>query len=207
MQQNVIDNEFNRYSAPLATIQPGMAIEFAVKSANDLYLDLTNSRLLVIAKITIADETNIDANTAAPINLTLHSMFREIGLKFYCQNVGDTSQLYPYHSVLESLLNLCKEVQDTRLLSEGLTKDTSGQMNVTDLRGNNVGLNARAAIFAISTFVEIIGRRHLDVFHQERRIPPNIDFHMKLISSPNDIVCKSAAPAANAQHDNSKLVI
>ena len=93
MQKNVIENEFNREYAPLATIQPGMAIEFTVKSANGLYLDLNNSRLHVIAKITKADGTNIDANTAAPINLTLHSIFREIGLEFNGRNVGDTSQL------------------------------------------------------------------------------------------------------------------
>ena len=30
---------------------------------------------------------------------------------------------------------------------------------------------------------------------------------MKLIPSPNDFVCKSAATAANAQQDNYKLVI
>ena len=119
MQQNVIENEFNREYAPLETIQPGMAIEFTVKSANDLYLDLNNSRLLVIAKITKADGTNIDANTTGPINLTQHSMFREIGLEFNGRNVGDTSQLYSYCSVLKSLLNFCKELQETRLLSEG----------------------------------------------------------------------------------------
>ena len=33
MQQNVIENTFNREYAPLATIQQGMAIEFMVKSA------------------------------------------------------------------------------------------------------------------------------------------------------------------------------
>ena len=119
MQENVIENEFNRKYAPLATIQPSMAIEFTVKSENDLYLDLNNSRLHVIAKIFKADGTNINANTAAPINLTLHSMFREIGMEFNGRNVSDTSQLYPYRSVLECLLNFCKEVQETRLLSEG----------------------------------------------------------------------------------------
>ena len=118
-QQNVIENEFNRVYATLATIQLGMAIKFTVKSANDLYLDLNNSRLHVIAKITKEDGTNIDANTTSLINLTLHSMFREIGLEFNGRNVGDTSQLYLYRSVLESLLNLCKEVQKTCLLSEG----------------------------------------------------------------------------------------
>ena len=45
MQQNVIENEFNREYAPLATIQPGAAIEFRVTRSTDLYLDLNNSRL------------------------------------------------------------------------------------------------------------------------------------------------------------------
>ena len=92
----------------MATIQPGMAIEFTIKGANDLYLDLNNSRLHVVAKIAKADGTNIDVNTEAPMNLTLHSMLREIKLEFNVCNVGDTSQLYPYRSVLESLLNICK---------------------------------------------------------------------------------------------------
>ena len=148
MQQNVIEDEFNREYAPLATIQPGMAIKFTIKSANDLYLDLNNSRLHVIAKITKEEGTNIDANTAAPINLMLHSMFRKIGLEFNGRNVGDTSQLYPYRLVHKILLNVCKEVQETRLLSEGWTKDTSGHRNVTAVGWNNAGLNARAATFA-----------------------------------------------------------
>ena len=52
MQKNVIENTFNCKYASLETIQPGMAIEFTVKNANDLFLDLNNSRRHVIAKIT-----------------------------------------------------------------------------------------------------------------------------------------------------------
>ena len=81
MQQNGIENKFNRKYAPLPTIPPGMDIKFTVKSANDLYLDLNNSHLHVVAKITKADGTTIDAKSAAPINFTLHSMFRKIELK------------------------------------------------------------------------------------------------------------------------------
>ena len=179
MQQNVIENEFNREYALLATIQPGMAIEFTVKGAIDLYFDLNNSRLPVLAKITKTDGTNIDANTAGPIILMLHSMFRKIGLELNGRNINNTSQLYPYRSVLESLLNICKEVQETRLLSEGWTKDTSKHMNVTAVSGHNAGLYARAATFAKSTMVELIGRPHLDVFHQERLSFSNIDLHIK----------------------------
>ena len=178
MQQNVIEKEFNREYASLAAIQQGMAIEFADKGANDLYLNLNNSRLHVLSKITKADGTNIDANTASSTNLTLHSMFREIGLELNGRNVGDTSQLYPYRSHLESLLNFCKETKKSRLLCKGWSKDTTKHMDVTTVGGNYAGLNARAATFARSTLVELIGRPHLDVFNQERLIPPNTDFHI-----------------------------
>ena len=79
-------------------------------------------------------------------------------------------------------------------------------MNVTAVFGNNVGLIAHAATFARSTLVELIGRPHLDVFHQERLILPNIDLHMKLSLYPNDVVCKSAAPDQGVQQENYKLI-
>ena len=91
----------------------------------------------MLAKITKADWTHIDANTAAPINLTLHSMFRKIGMELNGRNVGDTSQLYPYRSFMESLLNYSKETREIRLLCEGWTKDTTGHVNVTAVGGNN----------------------------------------------------------------------
>ena len=80
-------------------------------------------------------------------------------------------------------------------------------MNVTAVARTNAGLKARATTFARNTLVELIGRSHLDVFNQERLIPPNIDLHIKFISSPHDFLCKSAAPAANAQQENYKMVI
>ena len=161
----------------------------------------------MLAKITKADGTNIDQNTAAPVNLTLHSMFREIGMELNGRNVGDTSQLYPYRSNWETLLNYSKETQETRLLCEGWTKDTSGQIGVTPLGGNNAGLNARAVDFARSAVVELIGRPHLDVWHQERLIPPNVDLHMRLMPSTDNFVIKSAAPDQNAVQENFKMVI
>ena len=104
MQQNVIENKFSREYAPLATIQQSAAIELKSTGSNDLYLDLNNSRLQVLAKITKADESNINANTAALINLTHYLMFREIAVEINGKNVGDTSQLYSYRSYVESLL-------------------------------------------------------------------------------------------------------
>ena len=195
MQQNVIENKFNSDYAPLATIQLGTAIKFTVKCANDLYLDLNNSRLHVLVKITIANGTNIEANTKALIYLTLHAMFREIKLDLIGQNFGDTNQLYPYRSDLETLLNFRTEMKETGLINKKWTKEISAHICVTVVNRNIAGLNTRATKFARIAVVELINRFHLDLFQQKRLIPPNNDLNMRLISSPNDFMCKSAHPA------------
>ena len=102
-------------------------------------------------------------------------MFREIAVEFNGRNVGDTSQLYLYRSILESLLNYCKETQLTRILCKGWTYDTTQHMNVITVGGNNASLYARTATFATSTVVELVGRFHTDVFNQDRLISSKFD--------------------------------
>ena len=161
----------------------------------------------MLAKITNADSLNIGANTAGPIYLPLHSVFRENSVELNGLNVSDTSLLYPYRAYLETLLKFSEETQDTHLLFEGWTKDSSGNMGVTKVAGANAGLNTRAVTFATSTVVELVGRPHLDVFHQDRLIPPAIDLHMKLILAADSFVCKSAALGAGAAQQNYNMAI
>ena len=81
MQQNCLLNEFNRKFAPLASIAEGAPIEFLVKGADQLYLDLNDSRLQLRVKMTKAEGTDMAANTGAIINLPLHSLFREVSVE------------------------------------------------------------------------------------------------------------------------------
>ena len=64
-----------------------------VNGSNDLYLDLNNSPLHVLAKITNSDSSNIGPNRAGPINLPLFSMIRKISVELNGRNVSDTSLL------------------------------------------------------------------------------------------------------------------
>ena len=80
-------------------------------------------------------------------------------------------------------------------------------MGVTALVGINAKLNARAVNFAKCTVVELIGRPHANVFHQDCWITSIIDFNLKLMPSPNKFVSMYTAPAANAVQENYKLVI
>ena len=111
MLRHVIENKFIREYALLATIKPGMTIEFTFKCANDLYLDLNNSRLHVLVKITEQDETNIDPNTAALINQTLHSMFRQIKLQLKTMSAirASFTRIAQFWKVCETFARRCKK--------------------------------------------------------------------------------------------------
>ena len=208
LQQTVLLKEFDREFAPLATLQQGAPIEFMVKGADQLYLDLNESLLLVHVKLTNAYNSDIAADTVDPVNLTLHSLFSQMNVEFNGKPVSEPNHLYPYRAYLETLINYSKETQNTRLLCEGWTKDTAEHMNVTDVTGANVGLRTRAGRFARSNVVELIGRPHLDVFQQDRLIPPRVDVHLRLIPAANNFVIKSVAPQqGGAAQQNYKAVI
>ena len=210
LQQNVIKDDFDQEYLPVNAIQAGAPIEFSIKTADDLYLDLDESRFIVTAKITKANGTDMDGNVrAAPVNLLLHSLFREITASLNDTPVSDPNPLYPYRAYLETLLNYSEDVQKYRLITEGWAKDTAGQMAVTSLAadGANIGLKDRATRFATSTVVELVGRPHLDIFHQNRLIPPGTALRIKFIPSSNQFVCISPPPADNAQQEQFKVAI
>lgn len=207
LQQTCVKNEYNREFNPLASIQPGAPIEFIVKGADLLYLDLNNTKLTVQAKITKENGQNIDADTAGPVNLAFHSLFREVSVEMNGRPVSEPNQLYPYRAYIETVLNYCKEVQETRLLTEGWVKDTTGKMDVTTVNGDNTGLKERTKWFAASAVVEMCGRLHLDMFQQGRVLLPGVDMHLKLVPSSNEFFVKSAAPGQGAQQEKFKVVI
>ena len=111
MQQNIIDNEFNCEYAPLTNIQQSMAIEFLVKGANDLYLNLNNSRLHLLAKSHQSGRNKHRREHSGSNQPDVVSMFREIGLELNSQYLGDKSQLYAYRLNMERPLNFCKKNQ------------------------------------------------------------------------------------------------
>jgi len=207
MQQSVLLNEFDREYAPLASLQQGAPIEFMVKGADQLYIDLNESPVLFLVKMANADGTDPIDNSVGPVNLTMHSLFSQMNVEFNGKPVSEPNHLYPYRAYLETVINYSEETQKTRLLSEGWTKDTAGHMAVTNVTGDNLGLRARAARFRRGNVVQLMGRPHLDMFQQDRLIPPGVDVHLKLIPAARDFVCKSAAPQNNGVQENYKPVI
>ena len=164
LQQTMLLIEFNREFAPLASLQHGAPIEFIIKGADNPYLDLNESLLLLRFKITNADNSCIGAVTAGPVNLTLNSLFSQMNVEFNGKPVSEPNHLYPYRAYHETLINYSEETKNIRPLCGEWTKVKAEHMYVTDVAGANVNLLTRAGLFARNTVVELIGRPNLDVF-------------------------------------------
>ena len=139
-------NEFDRVFAPLASLQQGAPIEFMVKGADQLYLDLNESLLLVRVMITKADNSDIGADTAGPVNLTLHSLFNKMSVEFNGKPVTEPNHLYPYRAYLETLIKYSEETKTTRLLCEGWTKDSRTHKGHRRHRSERRSLHSRRAV-------------------------------------------------------------
>ena len=200
VMQLSVTGEYDRVFGTGQTLVQGGPIEFFVRGADGLYLDLNNSKLEIKLKITRANGDDLDAqDLVAPINDILNALFMTMEMELGGVLVTDPNTKYPYRAIVENFINYNKLISDTRLVAEGWKKDTARHCEVTDPNGDNLGLNDRRAWFTRSRVVTLIGRPHLDLFHQEKLIPSNIDLKLKLIPNTSAFLLKTAAPDGHAQ--------
>ena len=207
MQLSVI-GEYDRVFGTGQSIVPGGPIEFFVRGADGLYLDLSNSKLEIKIKITREDGNNIhNDDNVGPVNDILNALFMTMEMELAGVMVTDPNTKYPYRAIVENLINYNNLIANTRLVAEGWKKDTVFHSEVTDPTGDNIGLRERAAWFTESRVVTLIGRPHLDLFHQDKLIPSNIDLKLKLIPNNNGFLLKTPAPTDDHPQLNFKVQI
>ena len=194
--QTSIVQEYDEMVPPNNPINPDQAgalntIEFSMKGAVDLYRDLNNSYLMLQLKVVKSDNSNLALD--APVSLTnlpLHSLFSNVGLTLCGKEITENDTLYPYRAYLETLLNYDKEVLETRCEAEGWAKDTAGCMdNLVLVKAGsgpepNKGFVARQEMIKGSKPFTLVGRPHLDLFHQNLDIPPGCSIVIKFTPSP-----------------------
>ena len=195
--QSAVVNEFIQEFAPIATIIQNSPIDFTIESAGRNYIDLNNTKLELKVKLTGPDGAAIVTGTKVSVaNLPLHSIFSTVVVKMADKLVTESNNLYAYRCLIEKLLNDQEEVLKTRMKCEGYEKDTAEHMDDTSpaVAGTNEGLKARELKFNASKVVRLIGRPHLDIFHQEKLIPPGVKLEIQLVPARASFFIKKAAP-------------
>jgi hypothetical protein len=200
--QSAIVSEYEDVISSVNAINPSTStglnnLEFNIPGAADLYRDLSNSYLMVKIKITTATGTDLADNVAiGPVNLALHSLFSNASVTLCGKEISEKDTLYPYRAYLETLLTYGPDVLNTRTASEGWRKDGKGAfMDSIVLTG---GQESPAFLKAVklaqsSPTVVLIGRPHVDLFHQPLDLPPNCGLTLRLTPSPTAFHLMEAA--------------
>ena len=176
---------------PLAALTDEGPIEFSIPGTSTDYIDPAHVYLYVECKVTKADGTNINDNAkVAPVNLLLHSLFQQLDVSLNGKLVSSSTNTYAYRAYIETLLNYGKAAKETQLTSSLWYKDAVN-MDYTRTDGDdnvNNGFVKRAEHINRSRTVDMIGRLHCDLFHQEKLLLNQIGMHVKLARSDNKFV-------------------
>ena len=119
--------------APLSSVEnANSAITFLI-AGTDEYIDLSKTILTVTGKITKKDGTSkLDSNdqsNVAPVNNSLHSLFRQVDVYLNGKQVTPAMGTYAYRSYIETLLNYDVSAKQSQFSSALYYKDTAGQMD------------------------------------------------------------------------------
>ncbi|XP_069098362.1 uncharacterized protein F54H12.2-like [Pleurodeles waltl] len=137
--QTSIENSFLMEVSPLAALTPLAPIEFYVSGSTDMYLDLNNTLLHLVCKITKANGSNIEDDAkVAQIAYPIATMFNQVDINLGDRLVMQTDNMYAYRAYIESILNYSREALDTQLSAGLFYKDTEAHFEDTVLDGSNV---------------------------------------------------------------------
>jgi hypothetical protein len=83
---------------------------------------------------------------------------------------------------------------------EGWVKDTAGKFEDADPKGANAGLVKRETWMATNATRVFMGRPHLDLFHQPKLIPPNVDLKFRFVPQKPEYVLITTAANADKKY-------
>ena len=174
---------------PLSALSDTAPIEFYIAGNGEDYLDLNNTLLRLSCKITRADGANlVGGSIVGIINYPVATMFSQVDVTLGNRLISQSSNTYPYRSIIEAMLNFSKDTLESQFTAGLFYKDTPGHMDEIDPAGANEGLVKRHAFTRMSHTVELLGPLHVDIFFQEKLMLNGIDLKIKMVRA-SDTFC------------------
>ena len=197
---NSIQREYWVEFNPIATISGGATIEFNIPGTFLDYINLAKTKLVVKYCIThedgspIKDERDINgiptdtSDQVGPINLPLHSIFRQIDLSLNQKLVSsDVGVNYPYKALLDLLLNTNQDMISSQAQAALFHKDQAGQMDAATYLGGNSGYTERAMKTKDGDNAIIEGYLYVDFgIDQNRAILNGVSVNIKLFQAADE---------------------
>lgn len=162
--------------------------EFVIKSQN--YLDLNDTIVTIKMHVIKNNEGNdLEENDEVSIvNNILSSLFSDITVYVNGKQVENTNGLYPYKSIMTTLLNYNADSANSHLAACGFVSDAAGVMNAKE----NIGYLKRKKMCANSRKIDLSGPLFLDLFTQSKLILPETEIKLKFTIATKNFILKHA---------------
>lgn len=200
-QTAIVSGSWDEYH-PISNLLDGSPIEFHVSGTPEEYVDLSQTKIHIKAKITNGDGSQLAADAqVGPSNLFLQTLFSQCEVSLNERLVSPSSNNYPYRAYLETLLNYSREPKDTQLTSSLFYKDEAGKFDecnpLADEDVVNSGLKKRQQLSARSRIIDMTGPIHSDIFFQDKLMLNSVDLKVKLTPSISDFCLLSSNAQGN----------
>ena len=186
-------------TGPKSSLDGGGPLEFEINTSGEDYLDLSKCYLKVEFKILNEDGTKLgswvyqaDKNTypmhmehksqfnMVPVNLVLHSMFRQVDFSLNDTLVMSSNDTYPYRAYMTTMLSYRAGAKKTFLeYLEYFYRDDHGEYDAD----SNLAIARKNLRSGNSKSTEVMGRLHVDLCMQERLIPNSVTAKFTLYRS------------------------
>ena len=179
------------------SIDANSVIEFNIEGNAEKYIDLKNTRLEISFKLLTADGgTLAEDDMAAPINLFLATMWRQVEIQLNHENLKGVNTNYPYKAVLDALLETTEGYKTGQLGPSLFAKDLGGMMDEHTKGGGNTGFNFRRNLTTESIECQMYGGFFLDICQQKknRLILNGVHLNIKMWPASNEFKFMSSAP-------------
>ena len=179
---------------PVSQISNNSIIEFNINGTSSHYVLLSKTRLHVKVRLLKDDgEPVASTDNVALVNLSLHSLFRQVDIMLNQQNITTGVGVnYAYKAIIDTLLNYDHGEKDSMLQSEGYFKDSGFSMNNTQ---TNAGHVQRRNLTKYGV-ADLEGVLHMDVAQQPKAIPNGVQITVKLFQNDDSFRLLSAQGTA-----------
>ena len=165
---------------PVNQVTNTSVLDFNIPAQTSSYVDLMKSVLNVKVKLVKGDNSDPDGEVLGPVNLTLHSIFRQADVTFQQTPLSHTGVNYPYKAYIDTILNTSENEQKGILTSQFFYKDT-GDVDTNDAKtGTNEGLKTRYAKTLHGKIIDMEGPLRLDMFQQPKLLVNGVAIGLKL---------------------------
>lgn len=187
--QIAIDRTFYEKCYPITDLSSQAPLDFSIITSDD-YFDPSQSYLYIKCKI-LRDGSAITTDDKLPdivfpTNYLIGTLFKELEITLNNYKISQSSSLYAYRSIFETLLNYGNDIDET-WLKLGLYAPDKADFDLVnvDIRDStkgfvNTGARERFNLTKKSKQFEMIGRLHHEIFHQPKLLPSHSDIRLKL---------------------------